>query len=54
MGRHSNIKHQNQTAFINLQNLCDQKFVSGKLGLRFGCGLGYELGYRLGRRLGYE
>ena len=29
VGRHINIKHQNQTAFINLQNLCDQKFVSG-------------------------
>ena len=28
MGRHINIKHQNQTAFINLLNLCDQKFVS--------------------------
>ena len=29
MGRHINTKHRNQTAFINLQNLCDQKFVSG-------------------------
>ena len=27
-GRHLNIKHQNQTAFINLLNIRDQKFVS--------------------------
>ena len=59
MGRHINIQHQNQTAFTNLLNLCDQKFVSVisynyKLGLRFGCGLEYGLGYGLRLRLGYE
>ena len=29
MGRHINAKHQYQTAFISIKNVCGQKFVSG-------------------------
>ena len=56
MGRHINIKHQNQTAFVNLQNLSDQKIALGSymLGFRLGYGLGYGLGYRLGYGLGHD
>ena len=39
MGRHINIKHQNPTAFINLRNLYDQKFVS-VITISYGLGLG--------------
>ena len=53
MGKYINIKYQNQTAFINLLNLCDQKFISAlTISQGLGLGAGQSMGQGMGQGLG--